>query len=380
MDLHPSMGGKSLLFNNIVVSTTAFLIVFATTPLVRKYALRWKLGDKPNGRKVHTCLIPHLGGIGMVLGVIGALVVYRFFLMPEPPKELFFLWRILPGVVLIVLLGLVDDMMSLKVFQKLVVQILAALLVVAAGFNLLVGIPFIDQIALVPLLFTVVYLVAISSAVNLIDGHDGLAGGICFISASAFACISSMLGATSLLAISIALGASCLAFLAYNFPPGKIFMGDTGSMFLGLVLGLIACSLSLLRPGITTFFGVCFVIGVPIMDALLAIARRMSFRMPVFNADALHMHHVLGSFGLSPKQTLFILYSVQTVLAVLGFFAVKGFVFPVIIGCAFFVVMCLLFFRLMIAAGRQEREEADALTRDSIPALENEAIASKSSH
>jgi UDP-GlcNAc:undecaprenyl-phosphate GlcNAc-1-phosphate transferase len=374
------MGGKFLLFNNIVISTTAFLIVFTATPLVRKYALRWKLGDKPNGRKVHTCLIPHLGGIGMVLGVIGALLVFRFALMKDAPGELFFLWRILPGILLVVILGLVDDMISLRVFQKLVVQILAALLLVAAGFNLFIGIPHIDQITLVSLLFSVVYLVGISSAVNLIDGHDGLAGGICFIAASSFACISSMLGETSLLAVSIALGASCLAFLAYNFPPGKIFMGDTGSMFLGLVLGLIACSLSMLKPGITTFFGVCFVIGVPIMDALLAIARRLSFRMPIFHADALHMHHVLGSFGMSPKQTLFILYSIQTVLAVLGFFAVKGFVFPIIIGSVFFVATCLLFFRLMIAAGRQEREDADALTRDPIPALENEVIASKSAH
>lgn len=369
-----------MLFNNIVVSTTAFLIVFASTPLVRKYALRWKLGDKPNGRKVHTCLIPHLGGIGMVLGFIGALLVFRYFLMEEPPEALFFLWRILPGILLVVMLGLVDDMMSLRVFQKLVVQIMAALLLVAAGFSLFFGIPFIDQVAPLSLLLTVIYLVGISSAVNLIDGHDGLAGGICFIAASAFACISSMLGAMSLLAVSIALGASCLAFLAYNFPPGKIFMGDTGSMFLGLVLGLIACALSMLKPGITTFFGVCFVIGVPIMDALLAIARRMYFRMPVFHADALHMHHVLGSFGLSPKQTLFTLYSIQTVLATLGFFAVKGFVFPIIIGSAFFVAVCLLFFRLMLTAGRQEREAADALTRDPIPALENEVIVSKSSH
>lgn len=369
-----------MLLNNIVVSTTAFLIVFATTPLVRKYALRWKLGDKPNGRKVHTCLIPHLGGIGMVLGFIGALLVFRFALLKEPQEGLFFLWRILPGTLLIVLLGLVDDMMSLRVFQKLVVQIIAALLLVAAGFSLLIGLPVIDQITLVSLLFTVIYLVGISSAVNLIDGHDGLAGGVSFIAASAFACISSMLGATSLLAVSIALGASCLAFLAYNFPPGKIFMGDTGSMFLGLVLGLIACSLSLLKPGVTTFFGVCFVIGVPIMDALLAIARRLSFRMPVFHADALHMHHVLGSFGLSPKQTLFILYSIQTVFSALGFFAVKGYIFPIIIGGVFFAAVFILFFRLMLSAGRQEREAADALTRDPIPALKNEAIASKSSH
>jgi UDP-GlcNAc:undecaprenyl-phosphate GlcNAc-1-phosphate transferase len=157
-------------------------------------------------------------------------------------------------------------------------------------------------------------------------------------------------------------------------------MGDTGSMFLGLVLGLIACSLSMLKPAITTFFGVCFVIGVPIMDALLAIARRLFFRMPVFHADALHMHHVLGSFGMSPKQTLFILYSIQTVFAVMGFFAVKGFIFPIIFGGAFFVAVSILFFRLMIAAGRQEREAADALTRGPIAALEKEVVASKSSH
>jgi hypothetical protein len=106
----------------------------------------------------------------------------------------------------------------------------------------------------------------------------------------------------------------------------------------------------------------------------------MFFRMPVFHADALHMHHVLGSFGMSPKQTLFTLYSIQTVFAVLGFFAVKGFTFPIVFGGVFFVAVSLLFFKLMIAAGRQEREAADALTRGPIAALEKEVVASKSSH
>ncbi len=363
-----------------MVSSTAFLLVFVLTPVVRKYALRWKLGDKPNGRKIHTCLIPHVGGIGLVLGTIGALVLHKVvFGSKLPSSEYFAWWRVLPGVGLVVLLGLVDDMRSLKVFQKLIVQIITALLLVASGFSLVVGIPIIDQVGLFSLLFTILYLVGISSAVNLIDGHDGLAGGVCFIAASAFAFMSSMIGSYTLIAVSLALGASCLAFLVYNFPPGKIFMGDTGSMFLGVILGLVACSLSALSPGPGTFFGVCFVLGVPIMDTLLAITRRVFLRTPIFKADALHMHHVLNSFGFSPKQTLLVLYSIECVLAILGIFALKGFVLPIVSGCVFFIAVFFSFFKLMIAEGRREREAADALARDTIPALESKVIASKSS-
>ncbi|NIM20394.1 MAG: hypothetical protein GTO51_09205 [Candidatus Latescibacteria bacterium] len=369
-----------MLFNNIAVSTAAFLVVFVTTPLVRKYALRWKLGDKPNGRKVHTCLIPHLGGVSLVLGTIGALFLYK--MLPEEAYStggIFALWRALPGVGLVVALGLVDDMRSLKVFQKLVVQIIAALLLVASGFSLLVGLPIIDQVGLLSLLLTVFYLVGISSAVNLIDGHDGLAGGICLIASAAFTGISLLFGSYSLLVVSLALGAACLAFLVYNFPPGKIFMGDTGSMFLGLMLGITACSLSMLRPGVGTFFGVCFVLGVPILDTFLAIARRIALRTPIFKADALHMHHVLSSFGFSPRQALLILYSIQTVSAALGILAAKGYAFPIFVGSSFLIAVFLSFFRLMIAEGRREREAADALARNSIAAIEGEAVATKSS-
>jgi UDP-GlcNAc:undecaprenyl-phosphate GlcNAc-1-phosphate transferase len=325
-------------------------------------------------------LIPHLGGISIVLGTFLAMLLHSTaFGSRFPLAELMSLWKVLPGVSLLVVLGLVDDMTSLKVFQKLVVQIIASLLLVASGFSLLLGLPGFDQIALLSMMFTVIYLVGISSAVNLIDGLDGLAGGLCFIASTAFAIISSMIGAYSLLTVSLALGASCLAFLVYNFPPGKIFMGDTGSLFLGVVLGLVAISLSMLKPGAGTFFGVCFVLGVPIMDALLAIFRRLFLNKHIFKADALHMHHVLISFGFSPRQTLLVLYSVGAVLAVLGVFAIKGYLLPIITGSFFFIAMSICFFKLMIAEGRREREAADALARNAIPALESEAVVSRSS-
>jgi UDP-GlcNAc:undecaprenyl-phosphate GlcNAc-1-phosphate transferase len=289
------------------------------------------------------------------------------------------LWRIAPGIVPIILLGLVDDTRSLKVFHKLLVQIIAGLLLVTAGFRLFVGIPLIDQVGLLSILLTVVYFVGISSAVNLVDGHDGLAGGICFIASAAFAVISSMAGAHANVAMSVALGAACLAFLVYNLPPGKIFMGDTGSMFLGITLGIVACSLTMFQPSVGTFFGVCFVLGVPILDTWLAIARRCALHKPIFKADALHMHHMLSSFGFSPKQTLTILYSVEFVLAVLGILATRGFVLPIVIGCGFFIFVFVSFFRLMMVEGQREREAAAVLTEDSIPSLQSRAIASKSS-
>ena len=334
----------------LVAFSISFAVVAALTPIIRRYALQWKLGDKPNGRKIHTSTIPHLGGIGMVLGVFGSLGVVAWFLSAPGSDLSGFLLKIMVPVGMIAALGVTDDTKNLRASQKLAIQILASVIIAVSGIHLLVGLPVFDTHMMFVIILTVFYLVGISSSVNLIDGHDGLAAGVSFIAAIAFGVAAFLLGAPVLVCTSLAVAGSCLGFLLYNFPPGKIFMGDTGSLFLGIILGILACSVTMLSPTINTFFGVCFILSVPMLDSWLAIARRVALRRPVFEADCMHIHHVLGSFGFSPRRTLVILYSTQAVMAVFGILAIKGFMFPVIAGFAFLLFAFAAFYRLMVAS------------------------------
>ena len=151
-------------------------------------------------------------------------------------------------------------------------------------------------------------------------------------------------------------------------------MGDTGSMFLGIMLGVIGCSFTMIRPTGMTFVAICFVLGVPMIDALLAIGRRIAMREPLFRADSMHIHHVLRQLGLSPRQTLAALYSMQAFLAVLGILVFRGALLPVIFGVAFFAVICVSFLRVMIVATPAKVTKprvAGTISTQSIPTLES---------
>jgi UDP-GlcNAc:undecaprenyl-phosphate GlcNAc-1-phosphate transferase len=348
----------------------SFLVVAVTTPFIRRYALQRKLGDKPNGRKIHTSMIPHLGGIGMVLGVSGSLgaLAVSAALTGRPVPRLF-LDMVVP-VGMIVVLGLADDTKNLKARQKLFVQIAASLIVAVSGIHLLVGWSILDNHLLFTVLLTTFYLVGTSSSINLIDGLDGLATGVSLISAAAFGVSASLAGAPPLVWLSLALAGACLGFLIYNFPPGKIFMGDTGSLFLGILLGILACAITMAQPAVTTFFGVCLILAVPVLDSWLAVARRLALRRPLFEADQMHIHHVLTSFGFSARQTLAVLYSVHAVFAVLGTLAVAGLVVPVVIGAAMFIFAFSTFYHMMVASRETSTARTPEFVRGSVPSLE----------
>ena len=367
------MLSNPLWLNAFAASATAFLIAVIATPIVRKYALRWKLGDKPNGRKINTDLIPHLGGIALVLGTLGGAVVFGVLAGRGDggAGTWLGLWqKMLLPVAMIVVLGLIDDMKNLRAMEKLAVQILSAVILVFSGFSLLVGVPLIDGVQIVAAFVTVAFLVGISSSVNLIDGHDGQAAGISLISALAFAALGVVLDAPMVIAMTLTLTGACLGFLVFNFPPGKIYMGDTGSMFLGIVLGIIACTVTALQPTVNTFVAICFVLGVPLLDSLLAVTRRVALRAPVFRADSLHMHHVLRGFGLSHRQVLAVMLSMHAFLAILGILAAKGMVISMVLGLAFIVVVYATFLRVMVVSRLVTERIPTKLTPNSIPSLE----------
>jgi UDP-GlcNAc:undecaprenyl-phosphate GlcNAc-1-phosphate transferase len=337
-----------------VAFLVAFIFVAAATPFVRRFALRWKLGAKPNGRKVSTHAIPHVGGIGMAIGTLLAVAVTGILFDGRDHATLGVLARLFLPIALIVALGMTDDTKNLRASQKMTIQIFAAVILVLSGIQLLTGVRVLDQNPVFVLLFTSFYLVGMSSSVNLVDGLDGLAAGVSLISAATFALLAALLGAQPIVFVSLALVGACGGFLIYNFPPGRIYMGDTGSMFLGIMLAIIACSVTMLQPTINTFFGVGLVLAIPMLDTALAIARRVVRHAPVFQADSLHMHHVLAQFGFSPRQTLVVFYCMQAVMAVLGVLTVQGLTLALFVGLALLLFAFLYFIRIMVASKERE--------------------------
>jgi UDP-GlcNAc:undecaprenyl-phosphate GlcNAc-1-phosphate transferase len=323
---------------------TALAVSMIATPIVRRVALRWRLGDKPNGRRAQDQPIPHLGGVAMFLGVLAALAPLSRLV---PGGSSMLILRAAPAVLMIVALGLVDDTRNLRARHKLFFQFVAALLLVVEGFRLFTGVWLLDVSSVALALVSLVFILGMLSSVNLVDGHDGLAGGVALISAAAFAVIGSMIQTPDVVLVSLAVCGACLGFLVFNFPPGRIYMGDTGSMLLGLLLALAACLVSMRAPSANMFAAVCFVLGVPLLDTALAISRRIVLRSPLFAADSLHMHHVLRNAGLSPRRTLMVLYGMQGFFCLLGVGASMGWVLPVIVGLGFVSVVFISFLRMM---------------------------------
>ncbi|WP_031514069.1 glycosyltransferase family 4 protein [Desulfofalx alkaliphila] len=297
----------------------AVVLSLILTPWVKHLAIKVKAIDRPDERKVHKCLMPRMGGLAVYISfAVAALVVLPFSL---PLAGLLF------GGLLIVLLGIVDDIKSLPAKVKLGGQILAALAVVPFGIqvdfitNPLTGGIFALGIFAVPL--TVFWIISVTNAVNLIDGLDGLAGGVSMIAALTIAAVTWYQGfyegfAFSTMAevamLALILVGAVLGFLRYNFYPAKIFLGDTGSMFLGYCLAVLAVmGLTKSAAAISVFIPIV-ILGIPLLDTFFAIVRRRVKKRPIFQPDKEHLHHCLMSMGLSHRQTVLAIYAISALL------------------------------------------------------------------
>ena len=287
----------------------AFFVSLAITPLIRKLAFRIGAIDKPDARKVHSRIMPRLGGVAIYL----AFTVVVVLMEPLSQK----LVGLLIGGTIITIVGLVDDIRNVSPRVKLLGQIVAAGVLVAFGAKVnFITNPFGPLIYLyafgIPL--TIFWVVGVTNAVNLVDGLDGLAGGLSSIAAMTIAIISWHEGQTAAVLPAVVLCAGIAGFLKYNFYPAKIFMGDSGSLFLGYMLaGLSIIGLTKGAAVISVFVPV-LIFGIPIFDTLFAILRRYINNKPIFEADKEHLHHRLLALGLSHRQTVFIIYGVSCFL------------------------------------------------------------------
>ncbi len=300
-----------LLLGVFLVATLLSCIV---TPFVRKLA--WNLGiiDKPNRRRVNKKPVARMGGVALFVGLIGALALYLIVLGKngrfDKNVNVYLLGL---AFVIIFTTGLVDDIISLKPLQKLSGQVLAACLAAAGG--LVIGkvadpLNSGNFISLGWLTYpaTVLYLVAWTNIINLIDGLDGLAAGVSCIASSTMFVLSMWAGRFDAAALSLAVAGSTLGFLVHNFYPATIFMGDSGALTLGFALGTISL-LSVTRiAGLTTIIVPLVVAGIPIIDTFSAIVRRTRAHVSFATADRGHIHHRLIAAGYNQRQAVCVIY------------------------------------------------------------------------
>ncbi|WCJ59753.1 MraY family glycosyltransferase [Fontisphaera persica] len=290
-------------------------LALVLTPLIRRLALRANVLDHPGTRKIHHRPIPLLGGLAIALAMwlpITALWLYdnrvAAFLRA---REGMVLQILLSGLAML-LLGVYDDLRGLNARKKLMAQLPVALVLVISGVGFeSITIPSLGSVPLGwagPVL-TLLWLVGITNAINLVDGIDGLASGVAFFAATTIAVISiyndNVVGAV----IMTALAGACLGFLPYNFNPARIFLGDTGSLFLGMTLAVSSLLTSQKGTLAASLLIPVLVLGFPVIDTLLAMVRRAVRGKSMFSGDAGHIHHRLLARGLSHRQASLIIYA-----------------------------------------------------------------------
>ncbi len=288
----------------------SFILTYTLVPLVIKLAFRVGAVDNPSQRKVHTQPMPRLGGLAIYIGFTGIV------LLTQPLTQQII--GLLIGGTIITILGIFDDIKDISPRLKLAGQILAACVLVVYNID----VDFITHPlgeGILPLGYlsipvTIFWIVGITNAVNLIDGLDGLAAGISVIAAITLAIVGFSEGQILMVTLALMLAASTLGFLRYNFHPARIFMGDSGSMFLGFNLGALAIMGLVKSVTIISIFVPVLILGIPIFDTLFAIIRRIINDKPIFKADKEHLHHCLLNKGFTHKQTVLIIYAINIFL------------------------------------------------------------------
>jgi len=308
----------------VVACLVSLLLSVLVTPLVRRLALRLGAVSTPGGRHVNGRAIPRLGGIGLAFAWAVPVVVLALrdpLLMRALGGRWLQIATVVVGGAAICAVGALDDVRGLRSLYKLAAQIAVAIFAFVCGFQIqAIQLPLFGalQMGVFALPVTVLWIVGVTNAVNLIDGLDGLAAGVTFFAAFTSFVIASISGSVFVALAMAALMGALVGFLFFNFNPARIFMGDSGSYFLGFVLATTALAgggpqqkastaVSLLVPVLA--------LGVPIFDTLFSMFRRVLERRPIFSADRGHVHHRLLDLGLTHRRAVMLLYGISSLLA-----------------------------------------------------------------
>lgn len=305
---------KELLLSVGAALLCAFAVSFLMCPLVKSFAYKIGAIDVPkDNRRMHKKPVPRLGGLAIFLGFMVSILL--FVRIDHQLRG------ILLGASIIVVLGVVDDMSPLRAYFKFCVQVAAALVAVFHGVvieilsnpNVFANNPY-WELNWLSIPITVLWIVGITNAVNLIDGLDGLACGVSTISAVSMLVIALLVSEGAVALVMASLVGACLGFMPYNRNPAKMFMGDTGSTFLGYILATISIQGLFKYYAIVSFAVPFLILGLPMFDTLFAIIRRLAHGQNPMAPDRGHIHHRLIDMGLNQKQAVAALYVISSIL------------------------------------------------------------------
>jgi UDP-GlcNAc:undecaprenyl-phosphate GlcNAc-1-phosphate transferase len=329
----------------MLIFFAALGIAYIGTPLAQRVALASGFVKQPGARHIHSSPIPLLGGAAIYAGFVAALII----ISEGARAELQQLAAILGAALVVALFGLWDDRRGLRAGVKLFGQFLASAIIIWSG----VRVEFLHQPVL-NVIATFVWLVGVSNAINFLDNMDGLAGGTSAIACAFFFLLASSNNQVLVASLSAALFGACLGFLRYNVNQAKIFMGDTGALFLGLVLAAVAIKLRFDNQDIVTWMIPVMVLGLPVFDTtLVTISRLRRGVNPFTTAGKDHTSHRLTDRGLSRREAVLVLYLVCFAFGMASLFLLKATVFEGYITGAVVAAICL--FALWRLEFRRER-------------------------
>ena len=328
----------------------ALLASILLTPLVIKLAFRIGAVDRPNYRKVHASVMPRIGG----LAIFGAFLIGYLILRPTDEHAA----GILVGAVIIIIVGFLDDMLEITAKAKLAGQLAAAVIVVTWGGLQIdfINLPFFGQFdfGYLSIPITIIWIIGITNAINLIDGLDGLAAGVSTIALISITVMAMIMGNVFVVAIAAILAASSLGFLLFNFHPAKIFMGDTGSLFLGFMISVLAL-LGFKNVAVVSLVIPIIMLGVPISDTFFAIVRRIRMKQKITAPDKSHLHHCLLRSGFSHRQTVLVIYGLAILFGVAAILFSQATVWGAILLIVVMLIAIELFVEIIGLAGTNYR-------------------------
>ncbi|UWG98961.1 undecaprenyl/decaprenyl-phosphate alpha-N-acetylglucosaminyl 1-phosphate transferase [Dehalobacter sp. DCM] len=336
--------------------TFVLAIVFSIilTPVAIVLAKRWGVMDFPGERRIHKTPLPRMGGAAIYVSF------WLAVLLTVPMDKR--LIGLLLGSAIIFVVGMVDDIKGMRPLYKLLGQIIAAAVLIFFGFTVAhVTLPIIGRIELsiIGTLFMVIWVVGLVNAVNLSDGMDGLASGICFIAALMLFWSANHIGSTTQSVVMLALAGVTFGFLLFNFHPSKIILGDSGSMFLGYMIGAVSIWGMLKTATVLSLVFPLLVLGIPLIDMLFAVVRRKLKGHSIIRADRGHLHHRLLDTGLSQRQAVIVLYGVSLFFGLAAILATYGhwFTAAVLVVIDFAVIVRIMFRKFRLVSYRAQFRE-----------------------
>jgi len=320
-------GRLTLLYFLLASFLAAFVAVLLLTPLMLKLAYRFNILDHPESRKVHSKPVARLGGVGIYLGflagtALGVYLIQDWLGFAKVISGYKLLSVILIATFILFLLGIVDDVKKLSAKQKFLAQVIVSIFLFFNGVSItFFKAPF-GSLIYIPIwlafILTILWLSGVTNALNLTDGLDGLLSGIVIISGTIFFIVAFFKGQYLACVLLAPVVGACLGFLPYNFHPARIFMGDSGSLFLGSMFAIVSVIGAIKSTVTFTLFVPLMILAYPLLDTLMAIIRRIRQGKSPFHPDRGHLHHQLLTRGWSQTKSVLVLYLINIVCGLLA--------------------------------------------------------------